>query len=324
VRVPIATITEDPLLPLSVELKPTDAGAPDPRFTTGPFTLVGSRDLGTLNQAAFVLPNVYRFSVHGGASDGAVISGALVRASTTLPQDPTLGITDYLRDARTGADGSADLALLPGTATEPRPYAVAVVPPADSEFSILCLPAFPVGAGGTTGAPASVQAIALPRRATVNGTVLDASGDPVTGVVVVATRTTDDATPCASTAGSPPVSATTDDHGRFTLRLDPGTYQLDYDPPAGSPVPRLTASGVAIAGSDSIARTVQMRPGLLVEGDVAGPDGAPLPGAGLRLYELSCPSSNGCPGQALAPPVLRGQTRADAHGHFRAVISLPE
>ncbi len=35
---------------------------------------------------------------------------------------------------------------------------------------------------------------------------------------------------------------TTDATGSFTLPLDPGTYQLEYDPPAGSPFPRMIES----------------------------------------------------------------------------------
>ena len=51
--------------------------------------------------------------------------------------------------------------------------------------------------------------------------------------------------------------------------------------PAGSPVPRLTETGVLVVGD--LGHDVQMLPGGLVEGDAVGPDGTALPSAALAL-----------------------------------------
>lgn len=307
--IPVATVDGDPNTPFSVELKPLDPAASDPRFSTPPFKLSGSVDLGSLYQAAFTQPNVFRLTVRGGTDGGPPVAGAVVRARTVLALDPMAGTTDFLRDARTDALGNADISLLPGTATEARAYTIAVIPPPESTFGLLCLSDLPLLAGGTAAAPANLQPIVIPRRANVTGAVLDVGGQPVRGVVVAATRTAAaDGTVCAETIGSPPANATTDESGHFTLPLDPGTYQIDYDPPGSSAVPRLTETGVLVAGD--LQHDTRMPPGGLVEGDVRGPTGAVLPSAAVRFYDHT-------------PAVtLQGQGRTDANGHFRIVIPL--
>jgi hypothetical protein len=286
--------------------------ASDPRFTTALFQLTGSVDLGSLYQAAYTQPNVFSVTVHGDSDNGQPIVGAIVRAHAVLAQDVTDGgTTDFQRDARTDNSGDASISLLPGTASSVRNYSLAIIPPPDSVFGTLCVASLPLLAGGTAAAPAILQPIVVPRRPKMTGTVLDASGRPVSGVVVAATRTgPGDATDCTDAVGSPPANANTDASGRFTLLLDPGSYQLDYDPPAGSPVPRRTEIGVSIAGN--LDHDVQMQPGVLIEGNAASSDASPLPSAAVRLYDPA------------AAATLLGQARTDMVGHFRIVIPLAD
>ena len=123
----------------------------------------------------------------------------------------------------------------------------------------------------------------------------------------------------------------------FTLHLDPGTYRFDYDPPAGAPYPRLTETGVVVAappadggvdggadgGADAgvaLARSVRLPPGAIVEGTLRDGTGQPLPLAAVRFYAVTCVDPVACGGSG---PVLQAQARADANGHYRAVIPMP-
>jgi hypothetical protein len=308
--IPTATVAQAPQTPFYVELKPKDPTAADTRFSSTGFLLTGSIDLGSLYEAAFTEPNVFRFSVRG--ADNTPVVGALIRAHTVLAQGMASGPTDFLRDGRTEAHGNADLTLLPGTATDARVYTVSILPASDSIFASRCLPTFTVSAGGTVDAPLALPPIVLAPRPSVTGRVLAAEQTPVAGVAIVATPVTGGAgDTCDATIGSAPSSVNTDGAGVFTLLLDEGMYRFEYDPPAGSSVPRLTELGVTITGD--LVHDVIMSPGALLEGDVVGPDQRPLGMASVRLYELFT---------GAGATRLRAQARTDANGHLRAVLPL--
>jgi hypothetical protein len=307
---------------ITIELAPSVDGSDAPRFTSSGFPSTASKDFGDLKWPAFSQPNFYRFAVHGETADGPVVSGAVVRARTVLAQDVS-GTTDFLRDGKSDVGGLATLTLLPGTTAALRAYDIAVTPPPESPYGIKCLDKFPLAAGGADmNAPANVPPIVLPRRLMVTGTVRGDDGTPAGGLAILATRTAADAhIPCAGTAGSPPTSTTTDDKGSFKLSLDPGTYRFDYDPPAGSPFPRMTEIAVVVV--TALDRTVRLPGGVLVEGTTHGPDGALLPLAGLHLFQIRCTGPADCTGPARVEPLLQAQTRSDLNGHFRVVIPRP-
>ena len=176
---------------------------------------------------------------------------------------------------------------------------------------MLCIPMTPVITGGTP-----VSLVELAPRPILSGNLVNASGVPVANAVVTATRATDTPRVC-STTGPTTVSATTNASGVFTLALDRGTYELDYDPQPGALEPRLTEFNVAINGSAT--RLVQLPSPNLVEGDVVDANEKALAGATVRLFERRCTQISPC----MSPPVLRLETQADANGHFRAVVGMP-
>jgi hypothetical protein len=307
---------------ISVRLTPVATDTVDPRYSTKAFSLTMDTDLGDLQLPAFGQPNTFRLFAHGDTADGPVVANALVRTYNAVSDD--LGTTDFLRDGLTNAAGYTDLALLPGTTAALRTYTIAVVTPAGSPYATGCFTAFPLASGGSPSAPANVPAFVLQRRVVVSGTVRGDDGTPAAGVLLTATPAASVPSvppwPCATIAQTPASTTTTDLGGAYQIYLDAGSYRLDFDPPEGSPVPRLTEAAVDVAASttadEAMSHDVQLPPGALLEGAVAGPDGLPLPLAGVRFYG-TCSTAAMCQD---AVPVLQADVHTDATGNFRAVI----
>jgi hypothetical protein len=226
----------------------------------------------------------------------------------------TFGTADFLRGGVTGASGSIDLSLFPGSNVAKRLYDVALVPPVGSPFAAACLSLTLVQGGNE--AP-----ITLTKRPVFAGTLADDTGAPVVGASVVAIRTaTDRPRPCDAFSGAEQAAAVTQAGGAFSMPLDAGTYTLEFDPPAGAPYPRQTLTGLVVAASEAgamITRQFQLARGALVEGTVRDSQGDPLPFAGVRFIGRACAAPDDCAG---APPVVEAAVHADADGHYRAVI----
>jgi hypothetical protein len=279
--------------------------------------LSATTDLGDLRLPASGDPNAFRFDVLSDSVSGAPVSGALVRARAGISGSPD-GSADYSRSGLTDAQGSVNLSLLPGTADALRPYDITVIPPPNSAYGIACLPMFPLGTGGTAMAPALARKIALPPRAVIAGNLTSADQSAAANMTVVATRTDSGATGC-STAVAAPASVTSDKTGRYTLLLDPGTYRIDYDPPAGAAIPRLTESTVVVKGD--ARRDVTLPEASLVEGTVNGPDGLPVPSVVIHLFRIGCGGAGRpCTGPGRVEPLLRAVGRTDAKGVFRLIV----
>jgi hypothetical protein len=309
--------------PVRVQLAPASTEA-HPSYVTTDRVLTGN---GAYPNLDVLLPtytfrsNAFDLTVAGDAPGEPPIRDALVRAVTILTKpDDTLGTASFLRDDVSDAPGVAGLSLLPGTAAFLRPYEVAIVPPASSRFATVCRQTS-IAAGGIDGSPpATLQLGLVPRRPLFTGTVLTAEGAPVGNVVIVAKPGPGVAAGCTTTR---PLAATTVSDpitGRFELPLDVGSYQIDYDPPGGSPFPRLTELDVAMA--DNVVREVHLPKAAFVEGIVVGGDGrTPLAGATVRLFEVRCVATT-CTGPDRLAPWLRGVAQTDNSGRFRAIVPL--
>jgi hypothetical protein len=294
--------------PVTVEIAPQDVPPQDPWFTSDPWSPTNA-DMGTIKLPAYQIPQDFSVGVYGQGHQ--LIPNALVHVTTTLT--PQLGGTArFSQDGYSNAmTGNAMLRLIPGTAMADRPYEVAVIPPAGTPFATLCTTTSVTSGGGT---PVSLGEL-LPRPI-LSGNLVDASGVAVANAVVTATRDADTARVC-STTGLTTVSTRSNTSGVFTLALDAGTYQLDYDPQPGSVAPRLTENNVLINGNAT--RLVQLPQPNLVEGDVVDAEQRPLRGATVRLFEPRCTQISPC----MSAPVLRMETQADMNGHFRAVVGMP-
>jgi hypothetical protein len=315
--VPAVNIANDFAQPVTVKLSPRDEDGPS--YVTAPFTLTRTIDLKDLRLPAVLNPDIFRFDVKG--DGGQPVSGATLRFRTVLAEDDS-GSSLYARDVRTDVEGKAQVPLIPGTATEARHYDITVIPRPGSEFATKCLARFTVTRGGTYDAPQVPPTITLAPRAELSGAVTRSDGAALGGVTILASRIDDGAVAgCAEAATLPPTSVSTDKDGQYRLLVDPGTYRIDYDPPAGAPVPRFTEPSVVI--ESSAVRAVQLQPGVLVEGVVRAADRKAVPSVGIRFLESLCQSADSCYGPMRVAPLLRGQTRADAQGAFRVVLPVP-
>jgi hypothetical protein len=306
-------------LPLTIQLTPQSQN--DPWFISSNVSL--SNPIPTpfppFMLAAYTAPSPITVVAQDAANNN--VSGALVRAQTTVLTS-LLGTTDFARSATTDSSGTASLSLLPGSNSAPLTYSFVVIPPAGSSSATTCPPS-------VTLPVLTPPTFTLQRRPNLVGAVTDGQGNPVANVAITATPDSSPVPSCPSTPAAPG-NTTTDANGVFSLPLDPGTYQLDYDPPAGSAAPRFTEYQVAVpvlgGGTDGGTpmippHPVQLPVAAAVAGTVVGPDGTtPLPSATVRFFETRGAVADG--GTPLAP-LLRAQTVTDANGAFRVAVALP-
>jgi hypothetical protein len=297
---------------LNVQLSP-DGGAVDPWITLSSVAFTPpSTNLDTIVLPDYPVANSFRLAVHGGDLDQTPVSGAGVRAFTTLADGDARGSTKFVRDGSTDASGNALLSLIPGD-TRPRSYSVSIIPPAGSVWASQCLASVTAPWNGPNAPAALLQDVTLIRRPTLAGTVLSANGAPVGNVVVTATNRSAPVDSCLS--GPAATSTTTNAMGAFSLPLDPGTYQLEYDPPTGSSVPRQTEMDVQVTTDAN--RIVRLPTAALVAGQLQDAHNMALPNAAIRIFKPRCASTAGC----TLPPQLLAETQSDATGHFRAVVA---
>ena len=303
---------------ITLELVPM-SGTSDPWVTYSGLSLTQQNtDLGPISLPAALTTAAFQVTVHGGDVGGAPVAGATVRAHTTLPGGDPRVLATFAREGVSNGGGTVNLSLMPGATGAPRPYTLSVVPPPGSIWATQCFGGVPAEWSGS--APVTLlRDVTLPRRAVIMGTVVSASGGPVASVAVSATATGGQP-PIPDCLSGPTVSSTiADATGSFTLPLDPGTYQLEYDPPAGAPFPRAIESVEVTPADANRTIVVRLPTPVLVEGDVLKAPASPLANATVRLFEprVDCPTTGPC------APWLRATTQTDANGHFRAIVAKP-
>jgi len=307
--------------PVTLEFTPTTTV---PWVVSMPFSITAGKNLGTVSLPAYPPSNAFNIAVMAGNS-GPGVAGVTVRAQTTIgPTAGTSGISataQYTASGSTDAKGNVVLQLLPGSANAPLKYLLSAIPPPGSPYAPSCH-SVEVLPSGSTSAPPLLDTFTISNRPVLIGVIHTATRVPVPNVTVTATGTPDQQAGCPA---PDPLTATTvaDANGTFQLPLDPGTYQLDYDPPGGANAPRMTQTGVTVDG-DPPAQDVMLPPGALVKGSVIGPDGAGVPSATVRFFERRCDGqAPDCFGPNRTPPWLRGKALTDATGQFRMIVPIP-
>jgi hypothetical protein len=239
----------------------------------------------------------------------------------------TIGTASYISSGTTGTNGVAALSFLPGSGSTSTnasiAYGVTATPPVGSVYGSSCAKNVTPLAGGGSG---STLATIMPGfRPTLTGIISTADGYRVSNVTVTASGTPDPLDPACPAPAAVTANTTTDANGMFGLPLDAGTYQLDYDPLAGSSAPRWTEPSVQVSLSPmNQTHNVMLPAGARVTGQVVGKaDGLPVGSATIRFFQQRCTTQTQCFGSARIAPGLVGKALTDSNGNFRMVIPAP-
>jgi hypothetical protein len=274
-------------------------------------------------------PQVFYLPVLGLGPSGSLLPvvGARVQAQVVLEDKLLTPGTRaiYTASADTEADGSAKLSLIPVTSPNTNlSYTVTVKSPARTPYASTQQEVLVGLQGGVLGK------VELGLRAQLTGRLLDADGEPVPLAQVVAqsiARTDSTSSgPEAKTSGSTLPQTTTDQDGRFALRLDPGDYDIDFVPQPGT-APRSSLDNQRLTSYDIDLGDVRLPRLALGKLVITGPGGTPLAQAKLRIFQSPDVSPRfgfacqpGLPCSRVAK--LRAEAFTDSKG--RAQFLLPD
>jgi len=255
-------------------------------------------------------------------NDTLVPAKAKVTLSATIPdglQKGTFG--SYIKSYDTDSQGRFSAKLLPGT------YRVQVVPedPGLAAFETTW----------AVGATPSVQAgkvLGLEASAKLAGSVLTPAGnDPLVGAPVqaVASPSKSHTSVLEAALGNAPLvprasSDVVDDKGLFTLRTDPGAFDVSVLPPDGTGFPWLVRSNVQVKSGLEDLGQMKMPLPVVYSGLVSVlPDdpGSAVPGALIRAYIFMDAQQSYTSNPDAATSVLPiAETRADSQGDFQLLL----
>jgi hypothetical protein len=248
-------------------------------------------DVGFIAVGPFEPPVLVSARVIGKIDTGesAPVAGALVTLSGEV------GPGTWTESATTDTRGELRIEIPPGR------YSVEIRPPLESEL------ASKEAAIIVTGHDDELV-LTLERKSRLSGVVTAPQGGAAAGVLVQASRR-------ASAAGSTTTwryqkMTTTDDKGRYELRLDPGLYDLSFVP-EGLPFARADLTSLSMRNED---RTFDQRlpDGVVLAGILRDPTGRALGGVAVEVYE---------PGERQSRLVGAGATQTN--GQYRIVIPAP-
>jgi hypothetical protein len=274
-------------------------------------------------------PSHLKFAIIGGASNGTdkPVAGAHVVLRATVADTGLLGTTRATHEVETQTDlyGNFTADLYPedgGT----RIYTIAISPTDDSDFQTTTSTI-------SVGAPSGVSTtIKLMTRPILRGRVLDPGGVPLKGAVVQPTL---DAAALAvqassAVAASKSSTATTDADGRFSLRLDMGSYELGISPPASSHLPRRWLPSRTVDNDIDLGDLVTPMAiefdGVVVDqssNPLRSSDGA-AQSSSVRLYLVPAGNANCAKDSTdcLAPPRLQAEGTTNKDGRAALLLAV--
>jgi hypothetical protein len=237
-------------------------------------------DVAFANDADLIrIPRIDAVQFTGRVRDetGSAVPGASVRfLSNSVFDDNQLGLRGtFSASTTTNQDGSFGAALLPGF------YSMTVTPPDDSNsnWGVLWSEAL---VGTEADAP---EALIVPSKVALEGSVHTFIGQPVAGVTIVArARMHGELTSMHRSK-----EAVSSSFGDFTMRLDLGVYDMVVKIPSATGYAWLVEPAVAM--EDDILRTYRLEPPIPVEGVVQASDGTVVPNALIRAYLLTTDGS---------------------------------
>jgi hypothetical protein len=290
---------------VKVELAPADPAAVEPRLRADVSAM--KLNLGVLRLPPRPKAQVLDVPV-AALGKTTKIPGVTIRFTAAL--DGAFGAkATVAREYQTDRDGIAHVTLLPGPAGQTLDYAVAVVPPPNSEFAARCFRGYSVASvpAGQARVGASIE---LGNKLEITGRVTTVDGVAQPGVILTAIRqNVTGPQDCGVDVLATPTTVTTGLDGSYRLLLDPGRYRFEYEPPMGSGAAFSVESDVLI--DKSVPRTVKLPGGVLATGVVDSPAGDGLNGCEVRVFDRPVEGKT---------PELRARTRTGTDGRFSIVL----
>jgi hypothetical protein len=293
-------------------------------------------ELETFRAPPHASPVVFNLKVQGTVGNGTLggVAAADVELTTTLSNPDASVVATFTARATSDGAGEVEIALIPAFADANRTYRMRVTPQPNTSYGAVFDQELSIGPAGGW-----LPEVVLPQRVRVSGRLFRDTGEPLEGASVTAHTSTsfywglELMTQEALTGIDLPTSLVAAD-GSFVLWLDPliadelTYYDLEVNPPSGAALPRWTIPDV---GVDPDARAlegvelggkIQPAPSF-ARGAILGPDGFPLAGASITVYELPTDYSicAAYGGDECAPPAIpRGTWTADENGEVRCVL----
>ncbi len=218
--------------------------------------------------------------------EGEAVSEAQIVAATAI------GGGIFERSAVSDTDGRFKLSLLQSV------YQVKITPSGDSDAAFTIL--------NDLSCKVEQRDIdfELTERIALTGTLTDSSAQQLAGVEVRATRQSGKDNQASYTK-----SAFTLPDGSYRLKLDPGTYDVQFIPPAESTFSRAYIGDVALSTQATLDQSLGQ--GTLFEGNVVDDNDQPVANAFIEVFRMRQESET-------AEPIGEGST--DENGVFRIVV----
>ncbi len=178
------------------------------------------------------VPQSFRLAGLSSSGIEQPVIGARAKASARILDKASDVVAIHELQADSDSEGRVTLNLYPAESAE-RTYQLDVATLGNSDFRSTTVS---IAAGPVAGYSSTIM---LEPRPAVFGVVLDAVGRPLSGATITPRTTTfarNDAAESLQALLQP--STTSDADGKFTMRLDPGAYDLEIVPPVSSQLPR--------------------------------------------------------------------------------------
>ncbi len=232
--------------------------------------------------------------------EGRGVQGATVRfTSNEIFEQSELGLAGtFSATTTTTGDGSFSLELLPGL------YEIIVTPPEDMDNAWA-----PLAAQAFVADNVTLADLVLPSQIGLSGSCATFSGDPASGVAIVARARGEIGELQRSRLTA------TDQEGAFQMTVDPGRYDMLMKVADATGYPWLVEPELVMSREmGDTVRDYTLPPPIVVRGTLRASSGAVVSGASIRAYIFEKDGGD-------AYPIQIAETVSAADGSYRVLIS---